>query len=108
MDCIAGGFICQWSSLMPYTTLGWRCTSLAFFCSTWSHILLYGLLDEHMPTDSHVDRWASEAVISWMIQSQMARNCCSTVSSCRTDNRMDGRRVIASGGMVTPGSALRR
>src|SRR5262249_48838408 len=52
MDGIADGFICRWSSLMPCTTLGWGCTSLAFFCSTWSHILLCVLSDEHMPPDS--------------------------------------------------------
>src|SRR5215470_12632422 len=52
MDCIAGGFICRWSSLMPCTTLGWRCTSLAFFCSTWSHILLCVLSDEQTLPDA--------------------------------------------------------
>src|SRR5262245_48310552 len=108
INCTAGGFICQLINLTLCTMRGWHCTRLVFFCSTWSHILLCVLSDEHTPTDPHVDRWAPEAVISWMIQSQLARNCCSTVSSCRTDNRMDGRRVIPSGGRVTPGSALRR
>ena len=57
---------------------------------------------------SHRDRCAPETVIAWMIQSHMARNCWITVSSCSTDNRMEGRRVIPSGGIMTPGSALRR
>src|SRR5262249_55857167 len=51
ISCIADGFICQSSSLMPCTTLGWRCTSLAFFCSTWSHILLCVLSDEQTLPD---------------------------------------------------------
>src|SRR5215470_9227026 len=51
ISCTADGFICPSSSLMPCTTLGWGCTSLAFFCSTWSHILLCVLSDEQTPTD---------------------------------------------------------
>src|SRR5215510_4846844 len=51
MDCTVHGSICRVSSLMPCTTLGWRCTSLAFFCSTWSHILLCVLWDEQTLPD---------------------------------------------------------
>ena len=40
-----------WSSLMPCTTLGWHCTRSVFSCSTWSRILLCGLLDEQTPPD---------------------------------------------------------
>jgi len=41
MDGTANGFICQWSSLTPCITLGWRCTRSGFSCSIWSRILLY-------------------------------------------------------------------
>ena len=49
-----------------------------------------------------------EAVISCMIQSPIARNCCKAVSSWRRDDARGGRRVIAAGTVVTPGSALSR
>src|SRR6266540_1891328 len=49
MGCIGGtadGFICRWSSLTPCTMRAWHFTRSAFCCSTWSHILPYGLSDE--------------------------------------------------------------
>src|SRR5262249_20823310 len=52
MDCTGNGFICRWSSLTPCTTLGWRCTSLAFFCSTWFPILPCVLSDVQTLPDS--------------------------------------------------------
>ena len=51
MDGIANGLTCRVSSLTLCTTVAWRCTSLAFFCSTWSHILPFVLLDEQTLTD---------------------------------------------------------
>src|SRR5262245_44814767 len=51
MDGIANGFTCRVSSLTLCTTVAWRCTSSAFCCSTWSHILPCTLSDEQTPTD---------------------------------------------------------